>query len=107
MFYLGTITTGATGTTAGLLNSQNNYASGASFGIPPSTKAIYLQADQNGMLWAMLGQSGLASPTGAANLPTGLQGPFSTRPSMQSPTVVAVVNPTGGTVRVRVFAGGF
>lgn len=107
MFYLGTITTGATGTTSGLFNTQNNYASGASFGIPPTAKAVYLEADNLGTRWVMMGTSGVAGLTGSAGLPTGLQGPFSTRPTMSAPTVIAIVNLSGGTIKVRVFASGF
>jgi hypothetical protein len=107
MYYLGTIT----GSSGSCSNAWTGPSGLGVFAIPPGTKALYLMPSASGTSFELGVATGISFQTTAARAaqldgPNLVNGPFrviNAGPSGQ-PTVVAIFNPAGGAVSVRVYA---
>jgi len=107
VYFLGQISIGAS-------SVASNQATGASFGIPAATKALYLMASASGAMFEL----GFGSATGATfattaargallDAPLAVNGPFRYIPqggNSPARTVVSVFNGSGSTITVNVYA---
>lgn len=107
MFFLGQIAVGPSG-------ANSNQATGSSFGIPPGTKGLYLQANASGLLFE-LGFGTATGSTFATTVARGAQldgpgmvnGPFRAvpiGPGVPTRTVVSIFNGQGATLTVNVYS---